>query len=204
MAQLHVEPNMLVAGTWTVSSDHPGALAGISDAIVQTLGLQGEALGAWCLHYDEQDLHAEDAYARERGELGMYAQSQVVVLPSPHSAHTIYLDRLHLITIAAPPQAGSRLAGLYVGSPGREPRAGGDLVLSVHHPSVTTHVGGLLGRLPYGGASLRDGHELVPDSRFVLTYDRREPTSVLVRSPQPMALAVQDALGRLATLVAGW
>jgi hypothetical protein len=44
----------------------------------------------------------------------------------------------------------------------------------------------------------------VPDSRFVLTYDRREPSSVLVRAPQPMALAVQDALGRLAVLVAGW
>ena len=204
MAQLLVQPNMLVPGAWTVSSDHPAALAGVSDAIVQTLGLEGESLGAWCLHYDEQDLHAEDAYARERGELGVYAQSQVVVLPSPHSAHTIYLDRLHLVTSSAPPQAGSRLAGLYVGTPGREPRAGGDLVLSVHHPSVASHMGGLLARLPHGGASLRDGHELVPDSRFVLTYDRREQSSVLVRAPQPMALAVQDALGRLAMLVAGW
>ncbi|MCW2956075.1 MAG: hypothetical protein JWO69_944 [Thermoleophilia bacterium] len=196
MAQLQVQTDMLVPGSWTVRSDHPGALAGVSDAIVQSLGLSGEALGAWALHYDEQDMHAEDAYARERHELGMHANVQVVALPTPARAHTVYVDRLHLLAVAAPPDAGSRLAGLYVGT-------AGDLVLSVHHPSVTMNVGGVLSQLPHD-RSLQDGQRLVGDSRFVLHFHRDDPTAVQVRAPQPMALPVQDALGRLAGLVAGW
>ncbi|MCW2961763.1 MAG: hypothetical protein JWM25_1968 [Thermoleophilia bacterium] len=196
MAQLQVTPDLLTPGRWTVRSDHPGALAGVSDAIVQTLNLQNEALAAWALHYDEQDMHSEDAYARERQELGIHAQSLVVALPTPARAHTVYIDRLHLLAQAAPPAAGSRLAGLYVGS-------AGDLVLAVHHPSVTMQVGGTIAQLPHD-RTLRDGQRLVGDSRFVLVYDREDPTAVQVRAPQPMAMPVQDALGRLAGLVAGW
>lgn len=196
MAQLHVQPDLLVPGSWTVQSDHPGALAGISDAIVQTLGLQGEALAVWALHYDEQDQHAENAYARERQELGMHASAQVIVRPTPARSNVVYVDRLHLVGVAAPPSAGSRLAGLYVGTQG-------DLVMSVHHPSVTHQIGAALMRLP-DDADARSGHALVGDSRFVVSIDRRHPTAVQVRAPQPMALSVQDALSRLATLVAAW
>ena len=197
MAQLTVESDMFQPGHWTLRSDHPSALAAVPDAVVQTMGLQGEALGAWALHYDEQDLHAEDAYARERQELGMHAQAQVVALPTAARAHVVYIDRLHLVAWAAPAGAGSRLAGLYVGT-------AGDLVLCVHHPSVTAQVAQELTRLPQGGRELRDGSSLVPNSRFVVSFDREQPDSVRVRAPQPMALAVQDALGRLRDLVAGW
>ncbi|MBC7460492.1 MAG: hypothetical protein H7287_03950, partial [Thermoleophilia bacterium] len=179
MAHLAIEADLLMPGSWVIRSDHPAALAGVSDAIVQTLGLQGEALGTWCVHYDEQDHHAEDAYVRERQELGMHAQAQIVVRPTALAQrNVVYLDRLHLVAIAGPPTAGSRLAGMYVGSGGRDPRSGGDLVISVHHPSVAHQVWSALMRNPEGGDALRTGHELVADSRFVLSVDRREPTSV--------------------------
>ena len=47
-------------------------------------------------------------------------------------------------------------------------------------------------------------------SRFVLRYSalskhgERPRDSLAVRAPQPMALGVQDALGRLQQMVAGW
>lgn len=204
MAGFVIQPDVLLPGSWIVQSDHPGALAAVCDAVVQTLALEGEALGLWALHYDEQDLHAEHAYARERSELGLHAQSQVVVLPTPYRGHTIFLNRLQLVAVAAPPAAGSRIAGLYVGSQGRDPRSGGDLLLSVHHPSVSHQVGAALARIPHGGPALQDGHELVADSRFVLHYDRQDDTVVRVRAPQAMALPVQESLMRLATLVATW
>jgi hypothetical protein len=204
MAQLQIEPDLLAPGRWTVRSDHPSALAAVSDAIVQSLGLQEDALGVWALHYDEQDLHAEDAYARERGELGFQANSQVVVLPTPHAHNVVYLDRLHLVAVSGSPAAGSRVAGLYVDTVRRDQqRGGGDVLLVVHEPAATPQIAAQLGQLPHD-RSLREGHQLVANSRFVLRVDREQPLTVRVAAPQPLALPVQDALGRLRDLVAGW
>ncbi|MCW2950330.1 MAG: hypothetical protein JWN41_1343 [Thermoleophilia bacterium] len=197
MARLTVEPDLLRAGSWTVRSDNSAALAGVSDAIVSGLGLQSDALGAWAIHYDEQDQHAEDAYARERQEVGVHAQVQVMVRPTAARRNVVYIDRMHFVTVSAPPQAGSRLLGMYVGTMG-------DIALSVHHPSVSQQVGALLQRMAAGDQSLADGRELTQLSRFVVGFERNDAAAVWVGAPPALALHVQQALGQLATLVSAW
>lgn len=204
MAQLAIETDLFTPGTWRVRSDSPAALAATCDALVQGLGLEGEVLAAWALHYDEQGERVEDAYVNERTELGHTANAQVVVLPRPVRGWTVWLDRIHLVVSGARPATGTRLLGLYVSELRAEPRSGGDLVVSVHHPSVAAQVAAQVAELPDSAPEARAGHSLVANSRFVVSVDRHQPGSVLVLAPQPMALAVQDSLTRLQGLVAPW
>jgi hypothetical protein len=121
----------------------------------------------------------------------------VVTLAREYRPHTVWIDRVHLLATSARPEVASRLLGLYVGS-------AGDLILAIHDPSVTQPVAQHITHVPELRTDERLGASFVQQCRFVVSYDRDAPDSVLVLAPQPMALAVQDALGRLAGLVAGW
>lgn len=197
MAQLHVESDPFHAGRWTLRSDHPSVLAAVPDALVQVLELGSDALAAWALHPDEQAGIRDAAYHDELRELGHGAAVEVVELVRPWQQHVVWVDRYHLVVRAAPPAAGSRLLGLYVGSKGR-------LVLSVHHPSVAGIVQQLVAAMPADGGAAWEAADHVGSARFVLRYSPDEPDAVQLRAPQPMAHGVQEALGRLAGMVAGW
>ncbi len=206
MAQLQVESDPFLPGRWTLRSDHPGVLAAIPDAIVQVLGLDGDVLSAWAVHYDEQNEYAENAYANERREIGYGPAVEVVSLPRAPQPHVVWIDRQHLVVGNAAPPLATRLLGLYAGS-------NGTITLAISDPSVAGQVHASLRSMVDGG---RDGEEgwtsdpFVGLTRFVVRYDAlskhgEAPTNAVhVRAPQPMALAVQGAIGQLQQMVAGW
>lgn len=202
MAQLLVETDQFLPGRWTIRSDNPSALAAVPDAIVQVLDLGGESLSATACHYDEQNEHAEDAYANERREVGYGPLVEVVNLPRAPQPNVVWIDRQHLVVGSAPPGLGSRLLGLYVGS-------NGSMTLATCHPSVAAQVTHFL-REDVGRDEAWERQDFVAMCRFVVRYPAlsvhgEAPTDLLhVRAPQAMALGVNDALGRLAMTVAGW
>lgn len=206
MAQLVVEADPFLPGRWTLRSDHPSALAAIPDAIVQVTGGGADVLSARAVHYDEQNEHAEDAYANERAELGYGPVAEVVSLPRSPQPHTVWIDRHHLVVGAAPPALASRLLGLYVGS-------NGTITLAVSDPSVAAQVHATLHAqvtAPRDTVPGWDSDAFVASCRFVVRYDAlslhgEAPTNVVqVRAPQPLALTVQGALTQLQQLVAAW
>lgn len=197
MARLDIDADPFIPGRWTLRSDAPAVLAGACDALVQGIGLEAEVLVAWGLHPDEQDGMRDHAYEDERAELGPLPIVQVLELPRPRQQHVVWVDRYHLLAAAAPPQVGSRLLGLYVGSKGR-------IVLAIHHPSVSAIVQGSFQAMPDSNGRDWDVPALVDQCRVVLRYDASAPNQLDVRAPQPMAHAVQDAFTRLAAIVAGW
>jgi hypothetical protein len=194
---MEIATDPLRVGTWTLSCAHPGALAAVPDALIQVLDLGGEALAAWALHNDEQQGMRDDAYRDELRELGPAALAQVVELPRPWQANVVWVDRFHLVVAAAPPAVGSRLLGLYVGSPG-------SIVLALHHPSVAALVQQHVASLTEGQGRDWDIPAAVQNVRFIMRASPQAPGSLELRAPQSMALPVQDALGRLAQLVAHW
>lgn len=196
MARIDIQTDTFTPG-WTLSSDSPAALAAIPDALMQVLDLRGDALAAWALHPDEQDLTAETAYREERGELGYGPVVEVRELPRPRRHNVVWIDRYHLLVASAPAGVASRLLGLYVGSRGR-------LVLALHHPSVSGMVRQLFDAMPDDNAAAWDDVQLVSQSRLVLRYDPATPDAVQLRAPQPMAMPVQQALSRIAQSAAGW
>jgi hypothetical protein len=202
MAQLIVESDQFQPGRWTLRADHPSVLAAVPDAIVQVLDLGGEALTVAACHYDEQNEHAEDAYANERREIPHGPHVEVVALPRAPQPHVVWIDRQHLLVGSAPPALGSRLLGLYVGS-------NGSMTIAVSHPSVAAQLYHAL-REDLARDEAWQQLDFVSQARFVVRYDAlskhgEAPTNVLhVRAPQPMAMQVQDALGRLQQMVAGW
>lgn len=197
MAQLHVETDPYQPGRWTLRSGHPSVLAAVPDALVQVLELGGEALAAWALHPDEQAGVRSAAYHDELREVGHGPQVDVVELARPWQHNVVWVDRYHLLVAGAPPQVGSRLLGLYVGSKGR-------MVLTVHHPSVSGMVHQEFAAMPNENAREWDRMEHVANARFVLRYHPDQPGALQLRAPQPMAMGIQDALGRLAQMVAAW
>lgn len=206
MAQLHVESDPFLPGRWSIRSDHPGALAAIPDAIVQVLGLDSDVLSAWAVHYDEQTEYAENAYANERREIGHGPHAEVIALPRAAQPHVVWIDRQHLLVGAAPAQLATRLLGLYVGS-------NGTITLAISDPSVAASVHASLREMVGGGRAMDEAwtsDQFVSLNRVVIRYDAlslhgEAPTNVVkVRAPQPMALAVQDAIGRLTQTVAPW
>lgn len=197
MAHMLVETDPLVPGRWTLRCNNPSALAATCDALVQVLDLGGEALAGWALHNDEQAGMRDAAYIDELQELGPMAAAQVVELTRPWQPNVVWVDRYHLLIASAAPPMGSRLLGLYVGSPGR-------IVLSVHQPSMAAQVQAAIAALPESSGRGWDDPAHVALTRFVLRYDPEEPGAVKVRAPQPSALAVQDAITRLTQHVAAW
>jgi hypothetical protein len=197
MAQLLIETDVYQPGRWAPRSDNPSVLAAVPDALVQVLDLGGESLVAWALHPDEQQGIRDAAYHDELRELGHGPLYQVVELARPWQPNVVWVDRYHLVVGAAPPAVGSRLLGLYVGSKGR-------MVLSVHHPSVTSLVQVEVSTMPNDTGRAWDRTEHVSNARFVLRYDPEAPDTLQLRAPQPMAHGVQEALGRLTQMVAGW
>lgn len=197
MAQLLVETDPFHAGRWTLRCSHPAALAAVPDAIVQVLQLESESLAAWALHPDEQAGIRDAAYHDELGELGQGSLVDVVELVRPWQHNVVWVDRFHLVVGAAAPTIGSRLLGLYVGSPGR-------MVLSVHHPSVAALVQREIAAMPNNSAADWERMDHVSNARFVVRYDPDHRDALQVRAPQPMAMGVNDALGRLTHMVAGW
>lgn len=197
MAQLLIQTDPIQPGRWTLQSTHPSVLAAIPDALVQVLELGGEVLGAWALHPDEQNGVRDAAYHDELHELGIQSVAEVRELVRPWQQNVVWVDRYHLLVMSAPPVVGSRLLGLYVGSKGR-------IVISLFHPSVAALVQAELDAMPNENGRDWDRHHHVSNARFVLSYDPRQPGEVQVRCAQPMAHGVQDALGRLAQMVAGW
>mgnify|MGYP001450466077 CR=1 FL=1 len=119
MAQLNVETDPFHAGRWTLRSANPSVLAAIPDALVQVLDLGGEALAAWALHPDEQQGIRDAAYHDELREIGHGPIVEVRELVRPWQPNVVWVDRYHLLVVAAQPTLGSRLLGLYVGSKGR-------------------------------------------------------------------------------------
>ncbi len=206
MAQYVVESDPFLPGRWTIRSDHPSVLAAVPDAIVQVTGGGADVLSAHAVHYDEQNEHAEDAYANERRELGIGPIVNVIALPRSPQPNVIWIDRQHLLVGAAPPVAASRLLGLYAGS-------NGSITLAVSDPSVAAQVHATLHAMieaPKDAVPGWDSDPFVALCRFVVRYDAlslhgEAPTNVLrVRAPQQMAMAVQQALGELQHVVAGW
>lgn len=202
MAQLSIESDPFLPGRWTLRADHPSALAAIPDALVQVLDLGGETLTVAACHYDEQQEHAEDAYANERQEIGFGPQVEVIALPRAPQPHVVWIDRQHLLVSSAQPPLGSRLLGLYVGS-------NGSMTLAVSHPSVAAQVSAAL-REDLGRDDAWERLDFIALNRFVVRYGAlslhgEAPTNVVhVRAPQPMALGVQEALLRLQQTVATW
>ncbi len=203
MAQLQIETDPLVPGRWTLRSSNGSALAAVPDALVQVLELGGETMAAWALHNDEQQGMREHAYEDERRELGQLAHVEIVELTRPWQPNVVWVDRYHLVVASGQASSASRLLGLYVGSQG-------DLVMSVHHPSVAAQVHGAMRTLATGadgsgGARPTwDDPTLVSMVRFLLRSHQQEPGVLQVRAPQPMAMAVQEGLTRLSQMVAGW
>lgn len=206
MATLTTEADPIFPGRWTIRSDHPSALAAIPDAIIQVLGLGSDVLSAWAVHYDEQSEHAENAYANERREVGYGPTAEIIALPRAPQPHVVWIDRQHLLVGAAPAALATRLLGLYVGS-------NGTITLTISDPSVGGQVHATLRSMIEGGRAAADAWSsdaFVALTRVVVRYDAlslhgESPTNVVhVRAPQPMALAVQGALGQLAGMVAGW
>jgi hypothetical protein len=206
VAQLAVDADPFLPGRWTVRSDHPAALAAIPDAIVQVTGGGADVLSARAVHYDEQNEHPEHAYANERRELGIGPVAEVLALPRAPQPHVVWIDRQHLLVGAAAPRLASRLLGLYAGS-------NGTITLAVSDPSVAAQVHATLRaqvEAPRDSVAGWDSDAFVSLTRFVVRYDAlslhgEAPTdAVQVRAPQQMALAVQQALGQLQQLVAGW
>ena len=58
--------------------------------------------------------------------------------------------------------------------------------------------------MPNDNAREWDAGDLVANVRFILRSDPDAPGTLQLRCPQPMAHGVQDALGRLVHMVAGW
>ncbi len=206
MAQLTVESDPFLPGRWTLRRDHPGALAAVPDAIVQVLGLDGDVLSAWAVHYDEQNEYAENAYANERREIGYGPQVEVISLPRTPQPHVVWIDRQHIVVGAAPPPLATRLLGLYVGS-------NGTITLALSDPSVAGQVHASLRGMvdaPKAAGDVWSTDQFVGLNRVVIRYDAlslhgEAPTNVLhVRAPQATALAIQGALGQLQGMVAGW
>lgn len=206
MAQLVLDSDPLSPGRWTVQSSHPGALAGVPDAIVQVTNGGADVLSARSVHYDEQGEYAENAYSNERRELGHGPVAEVIALPRAPDPHTVWIDRQHLVVGAAPPQLATRLLGLYVGS-------NGSITLAVSDPSVAAQVHATLRaqvEAPADTVASWDSDSFVSLNRFVVRYDAlslhgEKRTDVLhVRAPQQMAMQVQNALLQLQQLVAGW
>lgn len=197
MAQLIVENDIYQPGRWTLRSDNPSVLAAIPDALVQVLELDGEALGAWALHPDEQAGLRDAAYRDELGEIGVGPLVEVRELVRPWQPNVVWVDRYHLLVAAAQPTLGSRLLGLYVGSKGR-------IVLSVYHPSVSGIVHGEFDGMPNENGREWDRQQHVDNARFVLRYDAAQAGAVQLRCAQPMAMGVQEAILRLQQMVAGW
>lgn len=197
MAQLLVETDPIQPGRWTVRSPSPAALAAVPDALVQVLELEQEALAAWALHPDEQAGVRDSAYHDELRELGSAALVDVVELVRPWQPNVVWVDRYHLVVGATQPTVASRLLGLYVGSKGR-------MVLVVHHPSVAAMVQQAVASMPNEGGREWDRADRVGNARFLVSYSPDDPGAVQVRAPQPMAMGIQDALGRLTQIVAGW
>lgn len=197
MAQLLVETDPFHAGRWNLRSDNPSVLAAVPDAIVQVLDLGAEALAAWALHPDEQAGIRDAAYHDELGEIGHGPIVQVVELARPWQQNVVWVDRFHLLVMAAPPTLGSRLLGLYVGSKGR-------IVLSVHHTSVAALVQAEVTAMPGGNGREWERSDHIANTRFALRYDPEQTDALQVRAPQPMAMGVHDALGRLVHTVAAW
>lgn len=206
MAQLQIESDPFLPGRWTLRSDHPGALAAVPDAIVQVLGLDSDVLSAWAVHYDEQNEYAENAYANERREIGFGPSVEVVSLPRAPQPHVVWIDRQHLVVGNAPAALATRLLGLYAGS-------NGTITLAISDPSVAGQVHATLRAMVDGGPAAEEGWSSDPFvglNRVVVRYDAlskhgEAPTNVIhVRASQPMALAVQGALGQLQQMVAGW
>jgi hypothetical protein len=205
VASFEITTDMWQPGSWDVRSDHPSALAAISDALVQSLALDADAMALWAQHYDEQAHRAEDAYATEREELGYGPAIHVVALPREPRPHWVWIDRLHLLAAGAPPARGSRLLGLYAGGKGR-------ITIAVTDPSVTHPVMQQL----HGMIDAEDRWNAAPfvdQCRFVLRYDgltdgvdRRGPQGdvVRIRAPQLYAQSIQQALTQLSTIVAAW
>jgi hypothetical protein len=197
MAQLLIQTDPIHPGRWALQSDNPSVLAAVPDALVQVLDLGGEVLGAWALHPDEQNGVRDAAYLDELRELGIQSVVEVRELVRPWQQNVVWVDRYHLLVAAAPPAVGSRLLGLYVGSKGR-------VVISLFHPSVAALVQAEYDAMPNENGRDWDRQQHVANARFAVRYDPEQPQVVQLRCAQPMAHAVQDALGRLAQTVAGW
>ena len=206
MAQLVVESDQFQPGRWTITCAHPGALAAVPEAIVQVTNGGADVLSARAVHYDEQGDHAEDAYANERRELGIGPLVDVLALPRAPQPNKVWIDRQHLLVGAASPQLATRLLGLYTGS-------NGPITLAVSDPSVAAQLHATLRaqvEAPAGTVATWDSEPFVAMTRFVVRYDalslhgEARTDQLQVRAPQPMALAVQGALGQLQQVVATW
>ncbi|MCW2925683.1 MAG: hypothetical protein JWM98_3087, partial [Thermoleophilia bacterium] len=103
MAQLLVETDPYRPGRWTLRSDNPSVLAAVPDALVQVLDLGAEAMSGWALHPDEQAGGASAAYGDELREIGHGPLVHVVELARPWQHNVVWVDRYHLVVVAAPP-----------------------------------------------------------------------------------------------------
>lgn len=206
MATLHVDQDLLAAGTWRVTSDHPAALAAIPDALLQVSpDAAADMVSAWALHPTEQAGVRSEAYREEQHELGSAAQFEVVELPRPHQHNVVWVDRFHLCATAIPPSVTSRLLGMYVGTAGR-------CVTYLHHTSISAQVVGHVMQLPLAataggrasGAQLWSESGVAQQCRLVVNYDSARPTSVDLRCSPHVTSDVIRALQHLSTIVAPW
>lgn len=196
MARLTVQPDPVRAGRIVVSADHPAALAAVADALLASGAFDGVVMAAWGLHPTEQDELRSHAYADDRAELGADAQLEVVELPRPREARVVWIDRYHLVVHAARAAVATRVLGLYVGSRG-------ELVISLHHPSVAGFVMSAVVDIPVRGRDAWDRPELLGYASALLHYDPRRPAELGLYCALGIQTAVYAALTDLAHRVRG-
>jgi hypothetical protein len=197
MAQLTYTQDYTQQSTWLVRSDHPGALAAVPDAIVQTLGLGNDHLTCWALHPTEQDGYRHDAYLDERGELGLGAAVDVVEVLRPRQQNVVWVDRYHLIATNAPAATATRVLGLYTGGKG-------SVLLYVHDPSVGGTFAQYVTNVPHAGHIGWNAPHMAAQSRFGVYATDRAPMQIELVCAPAFAPQVQQALQQLAALTASW
>jgi hypothetical protein len=184
-------------GSLLVRSESPAVLAGIPDALVQTLPTAGDVATIWALHPSEQTGIRDVAYQHEREELGHGAAVDIVEMARPRERNVVWVDRYHLLARTNNLASVARVLGLYVGS-------GGQLVAYVHHASVSAAVDAAVLTFPHSGTAGWDDPILNSQCRFGLRLAPKAPNQIELTSGGPLRPQIDAGLRQYSALVAGW